>query len=365
MIQQILIIFAAAALASHASAQKSDLKPTLRKQIRKDNISYTKCRKKVLDNLKSKKEDAKDLQAELQTCNAQFPNAAVFIACKTQVLKNFKKNPKGAKDKLAACREIQTASTYQPDNPVPFFKAGNRAFYAGIDLAKDMPPDAAQNLPAYDCEPLEQTLKRAEDAEYLLFGNTPRLFKPFATLKEEKLRAALKGKKEKGADPFLAVRDFGRLYEISGRPPIVLFPLSNCYFAAELGDYFIDHKVYFLLDYQGKELSPYFGVSFYAPKQRTFTVRDIERLLVDRLGPGYKAFDIRKKTARFISKQKPTEFDLEGDPKNLCGERDKNNLVALIRRDPYRPDYPSAMLVVNVGNSCEFGDKLARRLLGK
>lgn len=347
------------------SPSKGSLKPTVRKQFRKDHINYNNCRKKVVQRIKHSDDQESDLRKELQACNDQFPHTAIYVRCKSQVLKNFKKNPQIARQKLADCREVQAASIYQPESPVQYFSAEGRSFFAGVDMYKHLPHKQVKQLHNYDCSQIDRVLgNQFDEAEYLLFGNAPRLYQPFSRLPEAELKNVLNGKLERGEDPFYDIAGFGRLYEFSSSKPMVLFPTSHCYFASEPGKLFEDHKFYFLLDRVSSTLTPYFGVSFFLADQQRFDMQRIAKLLLERLGSGYKAFDIRKKTVIFFGKIKPNEFDLEGDPKNLCAHRDKQKIVALLRRDPERPSHPSTLIVANLAHACDFGEKLARRLLG-
>ena len=79
-----------------------------------------------------------------------------------------------------------------------------------------------------------------------------------------------------------------------------------------------------------------------------------------RLGRNYKAYS-KDATTVFISALPFEEVDRERDPRNICKTPRKHQFVAVIRTLATNANAPEYLLLANVLNLCEYGDRLARR----
>ncbi len=325
--------------------------------------TYDQCRKKALsDHIKSNK----DIQRlALKQCLIRFPSAGLYTDCKRQVVEKFGKDLKKAKEKLQDCRKLRQATEYRVDEVLPYFRVGDRHFYAGADLSYEVSFANIPTIPNFSCNHLSEVLEDLDSPEYLLFGNLPQLFTPLKKFSRKTLKKSLKGKAlpKKSKDPFVDVPKLGRIYVgESVEKDLLFFPTSHCAFQGNLGSSFEDHKLYYLIDQSTKQLLPYFGASFYrqlpAKKAKAHLLDSLQKLLIERLGPNYKVTKLTS-GALLIADFVPTEFDSEGDPKNLCREpRPKSSTLALLRPDKKNALQAAMVVVANTRNLCQFGDRL-------
>ena len=366
---QILFIIGLTWLLSTSSAWgKAKLSAkTTPTQERKD---FKQCRSEALQLHKSGQLNATELKEWLASCRDQFPGIDAYLQCKKQLLsqKSSKtKSKKHLKRRLKRCRKIMTASRFQPDDPIPMAIQKKKILFAGIGINAALPVKQSSKLANLRCAPLAQATQHPEKAEFVLFGNHPRRFKPIKQLSQQKIRETLKLPAKLNPSGHF-IQELGMLYGGLGKSSTLYFPAAGCLYAADTGPFFRSISIYYLVDEIQQMATPYFGVAFYnneetetLPTTRELVDEISARLAASKLG----AVSAQKSehSLHILSHEKITEFDDEGDPKNLCGTSPKPSLVIVVRGSPDEPDRPDYLLVANAKNLCDYGDRRLAQFL--
>jgi len=347
-------------LSQIAQARRNKLSPAKVKQIRNSNKSFQACRKEALGGLKSGSMGKKKFAIALKNCNESYPGASLYVACKKSVLKkaNAQKKPPGKE--LAACKRYMVAASFNEKEPVPFFVKDNQLYFAGIGLNKSMPAGSI-SPPNFDCSTIPNIIKDPKSAQYILFGNHPRTFAGLDRLKGKDLNKALKFKapSTNGVD----IASFGRLFGVpTNSTGVVFFPSANCAFDGRLGKIFSGLSSYYLMDGANSLVTPYFGIAYYRAAQTRVKTNDlIEQAKAD-LGTAFKTFT-KNKNVTFIAATDVSETDAEQDPKNLCRKPRKHQIVAVVQGKKDNPTQPDYMIMANIKNLCDYGDRMAKRVI--
>lgn len=353
-----------------ASAKEN---PSLKKPSNSltERKNYTKCRKQAI--LRAKKVDRnrkKFILREVNRCREQFPVIAIFTNCKKNSIRKYKYNKNKLISALRSCRMDQKKMRYNPKSEIPFFIKDKNAYFAGADLntSRQILNKKAKKLRKtsndygnFSCSPVEEVFKEERKEEYILFGNHPNAFKPFRTFSKKRLMTYLKPKKVTDTDTSEKAYSsrLGQLYNINRfSKASIYFPTSYCYFANRLGSLYEGLKVYYLLDNDRKNMTPYFGIAFYKKKDK-IKVSSLIKKAIASLGSNYKAFR-EVKGIIYLAKKKIRSFDDEKDPFNLCELPREHRYIGIIKVTNQNPEY---ILLANVNNLCNHGDSLAKNLL--
>jgi len=339
-----------------AQQGKTRFAPAKIKQVNKINKSFTNCKKDALSKLQAKEIDNSGLETELSICKERFPGAVLFTECKQRALKT------GGKIKnsdLASCRSFVRAASFEPKDAMPFFVYGRQLFFAGIGLNDEIPVGSLAP-PNFQCQKVKPAIDDLTKAQYLLFGNHPRVFTPLANLRGPALTKTLgtKGGGQKGFD----IAEFGRLFgDPTDTSGVVFFPSAPCDFESTLGETFSGLSTYYLLDQTTDSVLPYFGIAYIKPTAKVTTETLVKDALAT-LGKGYQVFKKNPHTS-FIAKQNVTETDDEQDPKNLCKTGRPFQFVAVIQTTKDAAQKPEYVIFANIANLCQYGDRAAKRLI--
>jgi hypothetical protein len=342
-----------------AWAKKSKLTPAKVKALKKDRKSFEACRKDALSQLKSGSVTKKKFEVLLNGCKENFPGASLYISCKKAAIKTAATKNISPDEEVEQCKRYLLAASFDPNTPLPVFVDQGSIYFAGIGMNKPAP---VQNLnpPNFDCEALANVARNPSSAQYFLFGNHPRMFTGLADLKGALLAKILKFTKPnpKGVD----VQGFGRVFgdpkESSG---VVFFPSAACNFDADLGDTFSGISSYYLLDGASSAVTPYFGIVYYKQDQKAVTTPKLVQGLLKELGSSFKSYS-KNSQVTFVAAASVTETDDEEDPKNLCKQPRQHRFVAVVQGRKDAPNSPEYMLLANIKNLCDFGDRMAKRL---
>ena len=345
--------------APNAAAKNAKLSPAKVKQLKKTRKSFENCRKDALGQLKDGAINKAKFETLLNTCKENFPGASLYISCKKSAIKTAQSKNLQPDQAIAQCKRFLIATSFDPDAAEPVFVDNGQIYFAGIGLNKQMP---VQRLspPNFDCERLDAVARNPEKAQYILFGNHPRMFAGLADLKGKALTTALKFAKPmpKGVD----IDGFGRIFgdpkEASG---VVFFPSSSCDFEADLGDTFAGISAYYLLDAASSAVIPYFGIVYYKQDQKAVTTPKLVAAMTKELGSSFKSYS-KNSQVTFIAAAGVTETDDEEDPKNLCRQPRQHRFVAVVQGRKEAPNQPEYLLIANVKNLCEYGDRMGKRL---
>jgi hypothetical protein len=353
------LLLAAAMLPSPAVAQKSKLSPAKVKQIKKTRKSFDNCRKEALEQLKQGAISKKKFEVALNTCQENFPGASLYITCKKSAIKTAESQNISADQAIDQCKRYLLATQFDEAQPLPFFVEAGQFYFSGIGLNKSIPA-ASLDPPNFDCEKLQAIVKNPKDAQYFLFGNHPRVFAGLEPRKGPALMKTLRLAKpsSKGAD----VSGFGRVFgDPRGAGGVVFFPSSSCDFDADPGDIFAGLSAYYLLDAASSTVTPYFGIAYYKQGGSPLSTSKLVAALVRSLGSNFKAFKKNELTT-FVAAAPVSETDDEQDPKNLCRTPRAHRFVGVVQGRKDAPTQPEYLILANVKNLCEFGDKLGKRL---
>jgi hypothetical protein len=341
-------------------AKKTKLTPARVKQIKTTRKSYERCRKDALAALKKGSISKKRFEVDLNACKESFPGASLYVDCKRQAIKAARSKNVAEDQSVAACKRYLVATQFDPADPSPYFVEKGQLYFAGIGMNQAFP---ANNLapPNFDCLKLQQTAKAPESAQYILFGNHPRWFAGLSEKNPEQLGKALKftKPKEEGVDVTGLGRVFGDPRKAAGA---VFFPSAACDFDSDPGSVFAGLSAYYLLDGAAGTATPYFGITYFKTDQKVATTQKLVQSLVRTLGTNFRTFK-KNATTTFVAAANVSETDDEQDPKNLCKQPRQHLFVGVVQGQKANPAAPEYMLLANVRNLCEFGDKLGRRFV--
>ena len=119
---------------------------------------------------------------------------------------------------------------------------------------------------------------------------------------------------------------------------------------------------HYLIDHGASSVTPYFGIAYYKGDQRRVTTAKLIQALLRTLGPTYKSTP-KNDYVTFIAAANLTEVDDEQDPKNLCKQPRQHRFVGIVQAHKDKPNKPEYLILANVKNLCDFGDRLAKRLV--
>jgi hypothetical protein len=345
-----------------AAAKTSKLSPAKVKQIKKTNKSFNNCRKDALASLKSGNVSKKKFEVMLTTCQESFPGASLYVACKKEAVRAAAANKIEPDAAAAQCQRYLLAASFDPTLAFPFFAEKGQLYFAGIGLNKDVPVKSLRP-PNFDCEALGDAAADPQNAQYFLFGNHPNAFAALAKLGGKDL-AKLTGV-EKAKKAGVDIAGFGRIFGTPANDKaVVYFPSASCDFDGELGELFSGLSAYYLLDVSSGVATPYFGIAYYRDTQKSVTVAELVQQTVKGLGGNFRVYSKNKnKRVSFVASGSIAETDEEQDPKNLCKAPRDHRFIAVVQAERGKSGRPEYLLVANVKNLCDFGDKLARRLI--
>ncbi len=333
----------------------------------KETSQYLTCRKKSLKLFKAGFLDKNELEAEGNSCKSQFPGAAVFIDCKKVAFKKNKKDPKALKASLLACKDVLAKVTFNPEDPVPFYFHRRRLYFAGVPLFSQNGEDEVK-VPKFNCSAVNAALKKPQKAEFMFFGNHPKVFESLKDHSVEAIRKSMKlptGPNKKGK----FVAKFGKVFgDIKDAKASAYFPTASCSFDRDSGEFIDGLKVSYLLE-EGLAF-PYVAIIFYKKMPEGKKAQE----LIDALAATLNTFEKNhrytvsknpKKPQLILSSFPINDFDEEGDPHNVCKKIIDNSLVnrylGIVQWDSKAASFPEYILLANVSLMCDMGNRLATK----
>jgi len=344
-------------IATQAYAKTQSLKaPTLAKR---EQSSLQKCRKKALIDFQDKKLNKESAKKAIQLCNDQFAGASIYQDCKKNTMIQNRDQPSKLKAGLEQCRKTQQMLSFDRSQPVPLVHWQNKWFFAGINMSLTLPLDFTE--PGnFSCSYLQQAASEAKSADFVVFGNRLNAFPAWQTSKPQVLKQWNAKIAKQGS--YWDIKNV-RLYPSSGtNSPKVFFPSGPCHLNVEPGNLFKGISVHYLIDRIGQQLVPYFAVAYYKPDQTTLTVSSIAQSARNSLGDSFHV-DSKAKNYQLLTTTPVTVFDDEGDPADLCAAPRPHEIVALIHKSSDDASRPAYLLVANIKNLCEYGDRLTAQIL--
>lgn len=342
-----------ALVATTAQAEKDKIPPARAKAIQKENKSFDACKKHVAKQKSLSKEKRAVM---LSACKESFPGASLYIECKKKAIKAAKDKTIELDKAVKQCERHQLAAAFDPQSPLPYYVEGGQMFFAGIGMNRPG-PIAQLDPPNFNCAKLASSAKDLKSAAYILVGNHPQAFAAFTQMKGPEITKTLAIKpNKKGVD----AKGFGRVFDDPKKPQAaVFFPTAPCEFEGKLGEIYAGLSAYYLLDANNNTATPYFGIAYYKAGQSKASAKAVLQDLTRMLGSGYKTIQ-RDDNVSFVAAGALTERDEENDPKNLCKAPREHRLLAVLQLKNGAPDY---LVLANIKNLCDFGDKLSHRLV--
>jgi len=348
-------------------ASTSKLSPAKIKQIKRTNKSYKECQKTALQEFKSQKLTQPAFKSALDSCKERYPGAGLYIACKKKALADSKaaKSTDDASEDIAECKQYLTAAAFDPDASVPFFHDSGQLYFSGIGLNKSTTLKAL-NPPNFDCDRLVSAVKKPVEASYLLFGNHPTVFSGWENVLPADLTALLKlsaksAQKEARSKAGYLIPGAGRIYGlVEDKGAGLFFPSAPCDFDGQTGNIFSGLSTYYLIEPEA-QVTPYFGIAYFKASQRSVTMADLVSQVATRLGSDFKSFKKNSQVV-FIASSAISETDGERDPRNLCRPPRRHQVLGVVQSLKDNPRQPEYLIVANIKNLCDYGDRLARRL---
>lgn len=339
------------------AAKKRRLSPEKKQQLIKEAESFKKCKARAFNERKTGKIDTDQFKSKLLVCREKFPSASIYVSCKKKAKKVAKKKKISLKKALSQCQRYRLAATFSPKNPLPILVNNDRVYFAGLGLNNFVPTNNF-NPPNFDCSKLDSVAEGRASADYLLFGNHMKYFQGFRsedTLEKTQAKHSVPNGEEKIVD------EIGMLYN----PPtsennLVFFPTASCPFQVNPGRFYEGMTSYYLVDQSSKLAYPYFGVAFYSKNANKVKTRNLASRLESELGKGFKSYS-KGNELIIVSKKEIKEFDSEGDPSNVCKPPRQNDIIGIIKGKNEDPQVPEYILIANIRNLCEFGDRVSQR----
>ncbi len=327
----------------------------------KSNQSYQECVGLATRAVKSGKLQTQDLAVAVSRCGEKFPSIALFNSCKKSVLKNAKGKDLSALD-FSQCKKIQSAVDFNPAVATPLYVGEGMAFFAGVGLNHELSVNDMQ-APNFTCERFSEAVKDIPNkAHHILFGNNARMFltgpEQAKYLQALKVRASKIQKGKKYNDIIGLGRVFG---EPLTEQSMIYFPSASCDFKGVSGQTLSGLSIYYLPDNEAKMATPYFGIAYYKANQKTITTPELVADLLSKLGSDFMAYSKDASTV-FISARPFQEVDRERDPRNICKLPRQHQFVAVVRTMATNSNTPEYLLLANVRNLCDYGDRLARKM---
>lgn len=346
------------------SAGRGALRPEQRERMKQQVQEYNNCRSDVLANVKSGRLPIERSRVELDGCRKRFSGASLYSDCKAKVLKTkANKDAETIRKAIIQCQDYLVAGNFNPDDPFPFkLELGGKISFAGIEfndssVVTDLKPIN------FDCGNVRLVVNSPDKARYSFFGNQPRLFANLGDIKNKADLFRVLGLKRIPANGKARVPGFG---EINGDPAlkqsVVYFPTAQCDYERAVGRVYTGLQIHYLMDFAQKEAIPYMAVAYYEPKLQTIATTDIERKMLGTMGPGSIVTAKKGDQTRFIASGQLTEFDAEGDPMHLCKKPRKHAFLGVIRSSQGPTHAPNYLMLANIKNLCDYGDRLAARL---
>lgn len=343
------------------------ISPGTVKKIRAANADYKECQQAAITALNSKLINQVKFKAAIDTCRERFPAISLYGKCKRKALKSANSGKGKPAAALEECKKLLVAASFDKDQPIPFFTREKQLFFAGVGLNKSSSA-VILDPPNFDCDRLNKALVNPLEAQYILFGNHPKMFSSLENLSGDDLARAMRldsvtrGTRKNG----VGTKDFGRIFgNLESRNATVFFPTAACDFDGQLGKLFSGLSAYYLLDKKSGEVTPYFGIAHYRPRISSISTKTLVSQLIATLnegGSGYKAV-IKNDTTAFVTNAAFTEYDDEKDPRNLCKAPREHSLLGIVQAAKENPARPRYLVVANITNLCEYGDRLAARLV--
>ena len=338
------------------------LSPSKRENIQLSNRSYKKCRSDAITLMKTGKLSPKRLKRRLVGCKEKFPGASLYISCKKKALKTFKGKKGKLKEKVSECKQLLLATSFDPQNPIPFNFHNSQYFFAGIGFNKPLSVREL-DLPNFDCSKVKPAIKKPNTAEFFLFGNHPQKFKTFSRWSPKKISKRLGLPLEMPPDGHY-VENLGKIFgNIRSKTATMYFPSASCVFSGPLGTNFTGLTVYYLIDASKQLLLPYFSIAFYHPNFSAMSKAQmgekVQKLFIENGEKGHKQTSISEQID-VIAAAKIDEFDEEGDPRNLCAPPRKHRYLAVLKGRENEKDKLEYLVMANIKNLCTFGDRLTR-----
>ena len=343
------------------------LNPAAVKRIKAANANYKECQQAAMTALTSKLINQVKFSAAVDACRERFPAISLYSQCKRQAIDAAAMTKKEPTEALTACKRLLVAASFDREQSVPFFINDKQLFFGGIGLNK-VQSAGTMDPPNFDCDRLNKAILNPLESQYILFGNHPKVFKSLSALTPQNLMKALqmedqsKGDRKKG----VGTARFGRIFGGLDTPKAtVFFPTAPCDFDGQLGKAFAGLSAYYLIDKRSGDVTPYFGIAHYRPTFKDLSTKDLVSKLIEAMnsggGGGYHAI-IKNDTTAFVANTDFSEFDDEKDPRNVCRDPRGNSLVGIVQATKENPAKPRYLVVANVKNLCEYGDRLAAGL---
>jgi hypothetical protein len=331
-------------------------------KAQKAQQSFSQCTARATAAVKARKLRLEELPIEIGRCTDRFPAAGLFHECK----KNLFKSAKGAEiepEDVARCKELLSAASFDSSKPAPIFVGSGQVVFAGVGLNRSV-STTGMVVPNYNCNQLQSVLANVpKNGQHLLFGNHPKLF---ASGKDQPaFLQKLTGLSPKIAkdNRYLDLPGFGRLYgDARTKQAVVYFPAGSCEFESNAGGIFAGLNLFYLVDEKSQMATPYFGIAYYRPGQKTVNTPELVNEVIAKLGLDYKPYS-KDAQSIFIAATPFKEVDKERDPRNICELPRPHKLVAVIRTLAGKPNVPEYLLLANIRNLCEYGDRRAANLL--
>lgn len=335
--------------------------PAKVKVIPAKNQNYNSCTADATKQVAAGGLASQNLPQAFARCLDKYPSAGLFLKCKKNAFLKSKGQPPGAAA-LAECKALLTAANFDGVDPAPIYLNEEDAFFGGVGLNQELKiPD--MNIPNFTCEKFNAAILDIPTlAQHILFGNHPLMFLRGDEQKKYITALSALASKQKKTDKFSDISGFGRLFRDShGKSAIVYYPSAPCDFRGSLGDAYSGMSVYYLPDIAHQTATPYFGIAYYRRNQKTLTTPKLVAEILTRMGSRFKAY-VKDSQTVFISATPFSEVDKERDPRNICMDPRPQHFVAAIYSAKDDNTVPEYLLLANIKNLCDYGDRQARML---
>jgi len=335
----------------------------VRRKSKIDKLAFTEdyesCRKRILDNWRSKQINDATVRNEIKKCDDNFPLASYLTKCRQDVLRMKAQDKDTQKRALEDCLDQAKAVGVGINSKFPASKMGNQVLFAATSFVPKSGQFSAP--PNFDCADVAQSISYGTGGQYLLFGNQLATFSSFSATAQRLIEKVTKQKPTQdgpGGNKYWNVDKLGRLYEgEKASEPALYFPSIGCSYMGKLGPQYESVELHYLLNYRRREAYPYFGIAFLR-KGAVTDETDFEALMVEALSSSKISRD--KRRGLTIFSKTPLKFDKDGDPKDVCASPRSHDYIGMIKSASPSNSGDGYIVVASVKNLCDFGDIMTR-----
>jgi len=312
--------------------------------------SYIKCKKEAMKKYNTSMEK---IRYALKLCKETYNTVDIYISCKKQAIMIGLQEPSKLRSLLEKCKPYLSLGRFNSNNNLPFFAKEQYFVFAGIDFNRIL--DFKHFfLPNFFCP----TLNNQTEKHFVFLSNQLTVFSKFREIPSKFIEIIYKKIFSEKNKNF--INNFGKFFFRNSKP-MVYFPSIRCAVNRDLGPNYRGINLYYLFDSLEKRLWPYLGVVFYQNNRAPF-LKNLLQKLKSYLGHDFQVSRPMKGWT-YLTEASQFQVNQNGYPFNMCETPRSNKRIIAIKNSQKKPRKVSELFIVNIKNTCIFGDLMVTRLL--